>query len=224
MNTDLSKAGKRVFYRFEGIDETVCAGGVEILGTGRFEEEIVRPEPAEAKKPGFWRRQFGKAVTRQQRRMDWFFGVFMPLACFYFDPIVFRSGYWIDLDSQSNELLGEYRAMAYILCFVSIMTLTAFLLWGERLKWISAPVAGVLFASALAALAIGVVIFPFSLLGLIFFIGILGFTPLFTAVIYARNAVRATRVAAPYFDKLTLFHVAALSCVAAFVIPYIFGR
>lgn len=221
---DLSKAGKRVFYRFEGIDETVCAGDVEILGAERFDEEIVRPERAEVKKPGFWRRQFGTAVTRQQRRMDWLFGVFMPLVCFYFDPIVFRSGYWIDPDSQSNELLGEYRAMAYVFCFVSIMTLSGFLLWGERLRWLNAMVAGVLFASALAAFAIGVVIFPFSLLGLVVFIGILGFTPLLTTVVYARNAVRASRGASLYFDKLTLFHVAALSGAAALALPFIFGR
>lgn len=217
MNALQTADAERVYYRFESVEnDTPPHTEVSLPVLDGYNEEPL----AEAK---FWRRQFGATVTRKQRRADWLLGVFLPLACFYFDPIVFRETLFFDPESAKG-LLGDYRSIAYAFCFVSIMTLAGFLLWGEKLKWLNGVVAGVLAASALAALAIGVVIFPFSLLGLVVFIGILGFTPLLTTVVYARNAVRATRMAAPYFDKLTLFHIAALAGMAALVIPYVFGR
>jgi hypothetical protein len=42
---------------------------------------------------------------------------------------------------------------------------------------------------------IGFAILPYSLIGAPFLIGFLGFTPLFTAIVYGRNAVRAFRTA-----------------------------
>lgn len=217
MNTSKVTEAERVYYRFEtreGDAEPNSNISLPVLD-GYTSEPVV-----EAK---FWRRQFGPIITKKQRRMDWVFGIFLPLACFFFDPIVFRESFSFDFEKGSG-LLGNYRGIAYGFCFVSIMTLAAFLLFGEKLKWLNGVVAGVLFASALVALAIGVVIFPFSLIGLVFFIGILGFTPLFTSVVYARNAVRATRAAQAFLDKITLTHVAALSGAAALVIPFVLGR
>lgn len=216
MNASKVAEAERVYYRFESRDDAPPETAISLPSLDSYTSEPI----VEAK---FWRRQFGPTVTKKQRRMDWLFGVFLPLTCFYFDPIVFRESFSFDFE-KGVGLLGNYRDIAYGFCFVSIMTLAAFLLFGEKLKWLNGVVAGVLFASALAALAIGVVLFPFSLLGLVFFIGILGFTPLFTSVVYARNAVRATRAARLFFDKVTLIHVAALIGVAALVIPYIFGR
>ena len=48
-------------------------------------------------------------------------------------------------------------------------------------------------AGALFSFLIGVVILPFSLLGLLWVIGIFGFTPFLTALVYLRNSVRAIR-------------------------------
>jgi hypothetical protein len=54
-------------------------------------------------------------------------------------------------------------------------------------------IAGALLTGAICCLAIGLVLSPFSLMGLMFGIGIFGFTPFLTAFVYARNGVRAAR-------------------------------
>ena len=152
------------------------------------------PSPATIESPArerFWRRQFGSKVTRSQRHFDWTFGFILPLICFYFDPIVFR--YTVN---PAEVLLGQYAMPAYIVGFLTTMSLVTFLLWREKLGSASVIPASVLSIGSVIALLIGIVIFPYSLLGALFLIGFLGFTPLFTAFAYMRNAVRAFRAAA----------------------------
>jgi hypothetical protein len=76
--------------------------------------------------------------------------------------------------------------------------MTALVVWlaaRERLgEWASAA-GGVLLAGALFCFLIGIALLPFSLLGLILFIGVLGFTPFFTGFVYLRNGARAARLA-----------------------------
>jgi hypothetical protein len=55
-------------------------------------------------------------------------------------------------------------------------------------------IAGALLAGAVFCMAIGLVLAPFSLLGLMFGIGIFGFTPFVTAFVYFRNSIRVSRV------------------------------
>lgn len=207
---------ERVYYMFEEIDAPWSAKcGVENPEPADVAETV--PLERFSKKPGFWRRQFGTKVTRSQRKFDWVAGVFLPLICFYFDPFVFRG--WAG--DGGDFFLSSYRAFAYILAFVSIMAMAAWLLWGESFEWLRAPVAGIFLAASLISLAIGVVLFPFSLVGTFLLIGLLGFTPLFTAICFARNGVRAMRTAAGHFDKSTLIHIAAISGLASIVIPYV---
>lgn len=164
-------------------------------------------------KSGFWRRQFQQEQTSAQKKFDWIFGVVLPVVCFFFDPIVFVSG--------GMEHLHDYKIGVYLLTYVSIMAMVAWLLWREKLKWLNAVLAGLFAAGALVALTIGIVIFPISLVGLIFLIGALGFTPLITSVIYARNSVRATRAARPFLEKYVLVHILAVSAIFSLVIPYV---
>ncbi|HEX6183734.1 MAG TPA: hypothetical protein VFZ44_07480 [Pyrinomonadaceae bacterium] len=146
--------------------------------------------PAHAVSPrrpqGFWRRQFGAQVTPKQRRFDITFGFVMPVLCFVFDPIVFRE--WL---SDAPGLLGRWRFYAYTISALEMVALAAWLFKASGGGRPPAALGGMLLAGGLFSLLVGVVLLPFSLLGLILFVGVFGFTPFFTAVVYLRNGWRA---------------------------------
>jgi hypothetical protein len=146
---------------------------------------------------GFWRRQFKSDFTRGQKKFDWIFGVVLAI-------------------------LGKFAPFAYVLSFTAIMANMAWLLWGERLKWLNAPLSGLFAIGSLAAFTIGIVLFPFSVLGLFFmFIGALGFTPLFTSFVLLRNSIRTFRTAKLSLEKNILVNSFALAAMASAVIPYL---
>lgn len=157
----------------------------------------------------FWKRQFQSKATASQKRFDWLFGVILPIACFVFDPIVFTS----------ETALGKYKAFAYVLSFVSVMALSAWLIWGAKLKWLNGFLAGLFTVVSFISLVIGIVIFPLSLIGLIILIGVLGFTPLFCAVVFLRNSTRAYRAAKPFLEKRVLAYSFLLSALFSIVVP-----
>lgn len=173
---------------------------------------------AAKKRTGFWRRQFQKNATYEQKRFDLIFGVVLPVVCFFSDPFIFRSGFL-----REGALLGTYKPFAYVLSFALIMGLLAFLLFGEKLKWTSALLSGLFFLGSAVSLAIGVLLSPFSFFGLIVLIGVFGFTPFFSAFVYARNAVRTYEAAAFSLDARTLKHLVPLSVVLSFCLPYLFN-
>lgn len=136
---------------------------------------------------GFWRRQFGAQVTPKQWRFDVAFGFVMPVLCLVFDPIVFRE--WM---SDRPGIFGRLQSYAYTISALEMVALAAWLLRAGGGGRAQAALGGVLFAGGLFSLAVGVVLLPFSLLGLIyFFVGAFGFTPLLTSVVYLRNGWRA---------------------------------
>ena len=149
--------------------------------------------PTKPVKIGYWKRQFQTQATSKQKVWDWIFGVIMPVICFVFDPIVFKGG---------SAIFSNYKPFAYLLSFTSVMTMAAWLIFGVKLKWLNGFLAGFFFLGGIISLAVGIVLFPFSLIGLAILIGALGFTPLFTAVIYLRNSFRA-------------FHASKMSLVKA---------
>jgi hypothetical protein len=127
---------------------------------------------------GFWQRQFSANVTRQQMIFDVIMGIFAPLLCIILDPVVF------------NELLSSSLKLAYIIIGLEIVTLALWLIFGTHLKLFAGFIGGILLSGALFALVIGIFLLPLSFLGLIFIIGILGFTPFLTAFVFFRNGVR----------------------------------
>lgn len=159
-------------------------------------------------KKRFWERE-----TESPRKFDWFFGVIMPVICFAFDPIVFKSSWF------GGALLGTYKPFAYLLSFVTVMAMLAWLMWGAKLKWVNALLAGLFLVSGLISLTIGIILFPFSLFCSLFLIGILGFTPLFTSIIFFRNASRAYQAAKPFFDSGVLVRSFALAAIFSAVVP-----
>lgn len=178
----------------------------------RLNEEITEIEPDR----GFWRRQFQKNSTDSQKRFDWTFGVVLPIICFVFDPTVFKGSVL-----GGTAELGFAKPFAYILSFSLIMAMSAWMIWGEKLKWLNAFLAGLFTVGAGISFIIGVILSPLSLLGLIIFIGILGFTPLFTAFVYFRSAFRAFQSAKPFLEKSVLRYSFVLAAIFSFVVPYV---
>ncbi len=189
MNATCTVPGERYYYHFENIDES--ADALEIAETEPPASLEHYEKPPEGH-PNFWPRQFGEVVTRKQWIWDWMFGVFMPMICFYFDPGVFRT--WAG-EYSSGGLLSAYQLPAYVLAYSGIMAQAAWLLWGKSLGSFRIAIGLILATASVASLIIGVILFPFSVLGIFWLIGFLGFTPLLTAIVYWRNAVRAIRSA-----------------------------
>lgn len=214
MNAIYPELNDRTYYLFEEPEQIdvvdVCKG--QMIRTG---EPVDEPAEVLEPKPGFWRRQFLGEVRRGQKKFDWIFGVIMPVICIYFDPIVFRHTF------GSEAYLARIATFSYVLSFVAIIATMAWLLWGDKLKWVNAPLSGLFAVSSAAAFAIGIYIAPLSAVGLIILIGALGFTPLFSSFVFLRNAVRAYRAAKPSLENDLLQSSFALSAVASAVIPYL---
>lgn len=152
-------------------------------------------------------------------QFDWTFGVVLPIVCVAADPIVFRSDILV---TEHNVLLGDYRAFAYVLSAVSIMAMAAWLLWGQRLGEGRPFLGGLFLVGAAISTLVGVVIFPYSVIGLLFLLyGALGFTPLFAGFVFLRNAVRAIDGAADGLPKRYVFRAAALAALYALVVPFV---
>ena len=145
-------------------------------------------DEAEApKRQGFWRRHFTGEPTPRQDRFDMWFGVALPVACFVFDPLIFKG--WL----LRQGVLEDYRLFVYLVSATEIGMLLCWFTFRRDLETFAAPFAGVFLAGGIFSVAIGILIFPLSLVGLLWVIGIAGFTPFFTGFVYLRNGVRAMR-------------------------------
>ncbi|HVF29995.1 MAG TPA: hypothetical protein VNA22_03450 [Pyrinomonadaceae bacterium] len=180
---------------------------IEPLNLTEDAELEILPE----RNPSFWKRQFEIETTEAQRSFDWVYGVWVPLLCVVADPIVFRNG----------GILGNYRPFAYLLSSVSIVSMVAWLLWGKRVGWLGAPIGGLFIAGSFISLIVGVTLLPYSVFGLLIAIGFLGFTPLFSALVYLRNGIRALNASGMALEKRVVWQSAVLAGMLALIIPYI---
>jgi hypothetical protein len=137
---------------------------------------------------GFWHRQFGPTVTRAQIIFDLMFGVIGPILCFVFDPIIFRS--WIG----GPPFAADYRIFVYLFSGLQITLLCFWLLTGPGRQLWNRLIGGMLLCGGLFCLTVGLALIPLSLIGLLAYgIGVFGFTPFLTALVYLRNSIRALR-------------------------------
>lgn len=143
----------------------------------------------EKQKPGFWSRQFAGEPTRAQTRFDLLLGALLPIFCIVADPIVF-CGY--------DSIVARYRWLAYAFIAIEIVVLLLWLFLRRRLAGSAAFFVGPLLAGGVFALLIGLGILPISFLGLLVLIGVLGFTPFFTSIVFLRNGVRALAQSRPH--------------------------
>jgi len=185
MNSAQTVPGEHYYYSFEEIHGHAQPKFAEAKAPASL-DNYAKPRVGDER---FWRRLFSDEIALSQQKFDWCMGVVLPMVCFYFDPIVFRTGEIFD-----GGFLHSYQYPAYSLAFLAIMANMAWLLWGERMgRPFAAVVVLILGSASLAALLIGIVLLPFSLIGMFFLVGFLGFTPLLSAVVYGRNAFRAMR-------------------------------
>jgi hypothetical protein len=153
---------------------------MEVLSV--IERDSVPKRPSSG---GFWRRQFAQEVTRRQVIFDVVFGIVAPILCFAFDPIVFREGF------GRPPLFPEYQNYVYLFSGLQITILSLWLLSSAGFQFWNQLVGAGLFLGGVFCLTVGVILLPFSLLGLMLAIGIFGFTPFLTGIVYLRNGVRA---------------------------------
>jgi len=164
----------------------------------------------------FRERQTDEEPEGRSKKFDWAFGVLIPLICVAADPIVFRSA------QMGSPLLGAYRPFAYLLSFASILSMAAWLLWGEKLKWIAAPMSGLFYVGGVISLLVGIVLIPFSIIGIMFyFVGLLGFTPLLAGIVYLRNAGQAYRTSLITLGDQAAWQAAFLAGLFSVVVPYV---
>jgi hypothetical protein len=150
-------------------------------------EQHLMTEPIRGR-TGFWRRQFALNVTRPQVIFDVTFGVIGPILCFVFDPLVFRDG------SGGAPLLPEYRNFVYLFSGLQMALLCCWLLTGPGWQGWNNLMGGMLLCGGIFCAVVGLGLAPFSLFGLLLYgIGIFGFTPFLTAIVYLRNSRRALR-------------------------------
>jgi hypothetical protein len=168
--------------------------------------ELVTPD-----RNPFWKRQFQPEVTLPQMVFDWTGGITLPLICFAADPIVFKG----------VGLLGEYRPFAFLLSAASILSMSAWLLWGRRLGWVAAPLAGFFIAGSFISFIVGIILLPLSLIGMLILIGFLGFTPLLSGFVFLRNGVRALNVANAFLEHRIVWQSATLAAMFGLIVPYV---
>ena len=161
---------------------------------------------------GFWRRQLKPPTTRAQKIFDVIFGVIAPVLCFVFDPIVFKGNF-------NDGLFPEYQSFAYLVSGIEILLLVVWLICGRELRPHTGLIGGLLISGALFSSIIGVIILPFSLMGLMLGIGIFGFIPFLTALVYWRNGRDAFQLAGtPFPGRFSLSSV-MLGCVLVVGVP-----
>jgi hypothetical protein len=162
---------------------------------------------------GFWRRQFMPSTSRAQRIFDVLFGVVAPVLCFAFDPIVFKS------TGFGGGLVPEYQPYAYMVSGIEMLLLLIWIFCGRQLQPRARLLGGMLIAGALFCWLIGVLLLPFTLLGLFLGIGIFGFIPFLTGIVYWRNGRAAFQLAEKHFVGRSWIGPVAAGCVLALGAP-----
>jgi hypothetical protein len=161
----------------------------------------------------------GPDVSTRELIFSAWFGIIGPIFCFLFDPIVFQRTSLVR-PTALGGVLAEYYLFAYLGAGIGILTLILQLLWAKRLRMGGGVVAGVLLSGALVALLIGLLILPYSAFGIIVFgIGLLGFIPFLTSLVFFRNGLRALRQAKNRIPKSSLILSITLGIIIAIGIP-----
>jgi hypothetical protein len=96
------------------------------------------------------------------------------------DPIVFKHS--VLFGGLGGPLFQWGIVFGYMEILIGVIALTIFL-WRRPA---SPFLAGILLVGTAFSLLLGIILFPFSLLGLFFVIGILGFSPFLSFIVFAR--------------------------------------
>jgi len=160
--------------------------------------------------PGFWRRQFQLPATAEQSWFDFCFGIIAPVLCVFFDPAVFRSS-----GMMGGGMLSYLRLFGYLEIGAGTAALGYYLLTRRG----SLLLAGALCGGALFSFLVGLGILPLTILGLLFIVGVFGFTPFASGFVFLRNGFRCWRVSSPRFPRATARFRVVLGSVLFLGVP-----
>jgi hypothetical protein len=176
------------------------------------------------------------SAGRQTLLFDVVWGIVFPLVCLVFDPFVFKYGQGdllhlhplvgggtsASLGQLAGFQLYPWSLACYALLGCQMLALTAWLLGGRMSGEIAAVWSGLLWVGFALSAFLGVLLLVPAALGLLLFgIGALGFTPLFTARAYYRRAILAGAVATRQLPVERCGRLALAGYYAALLIPAI---
>ena len=171
------------------------------------------------------------APGRQATMFDFVWGAIMPLVCLTFDPFVFKFG---DTPLLHQDFGGPAPSLfrtatiypwswpVYAIIGWQIVCLGVWLIAGRLPAGLTGFWAGMLWLGFTVAFLLGIVLALPATVAAVAGIGVLGFTPLFTARTFYRRAIAATRLAkdeAPHYADWPL----RIGVVAAVIIPGVLG-
>jgi hypothetical protein len=133
--------------------------------------------------PGFWRRQFRLPPTGAQTAWDLLFGMVLPLACLAGDRILFGRVRHL----FNGSIFGPARIFCYGFILTEVVLLGLWILLRRKLTRSAGYFSGPLLAGWFFSLLAGLYLFPFSIVGLVVVIGVLGFSPWFAGFAFFRN-------------------------------------
>ena len=110
----------------------------------------------------------------------------IPLLALIFDPIVFHKR--LRLDISDAGIFEAFRVGGYLALGGSILAYAIILLRPPQRPAARTLAAGLLWGAALIAYGFGLVLAPFSVLGLLFLIGVFGVIPFLAGLAYQRLA------------------------------------
>jgi hypothetical protein len=145
-------------------------------------------------------------------------GIFGPTLCLIFDPVVFQGG------DEHGPILDGCRTFAYAFIGLEMAVFALWLSAGLALARVSGLLSGALGTGAVFAACIGVLILPFTLLGLLVGIGVLGIVPFLVALSFfsqSKAAADLGRAAQPRWQLRIMQAVGAALAVGLPVLMHL---
>jgi hypothetical protein len=121
-----------------------------------------------------------QSAPHERRWFEIICGILLPVVCVVADPIVFKQSALFG--GLGGPLFQWGIVFGYMEILIGVIALTIFL-WRRPA---SPFLAGILLVGTAFSLLLGIILFPFSLLGLFFVIGVLGFSPFLSFIVFAR--------------------------------------
>ncbi|WP_165235973.1 hypothetical protein [Aquisphaera insulae] len=119
-------------------------------------------------------------------------GILAPIFCLALQDSIVGD---LVVEIPGLRFLTVFRIFNYGVIALEMVVLLIWLACGPRLGPWSGPISGALFAGALFSGVLGLVLLPFSMIGLLVIIGVLGFVPFLTSAAYYSNGSAAYRQA-----------------------------
>lgn len=158
------------------------------------------------------------AERQAERARRWIIGlgIVMPALLFIADPGIFSGSFGIN--TQDEPAFGSVRIFVYGVHGLGSLCLLA-LLYRPLSRGQTAAAAGALLAGSLVGFAVAIAMLPFTLIGLIFGIGLLGLLPFVVVWIWFREGAGRIRGLARKGGARDLLRPIALGCALVVAPP-----